>query len=65
MLARDLVNMPPNDLNPETFAAKIKELAEIGVDVEVLGEKQLAKLGMNCHARRRARLCPQKPSSVS
>ena len=47
MLARDLVNMPPNDLHPESFAAKIKELAEIGVEVEVLGEKQLAKLGMN------------------
>jgi leucyl aminopeptidase len=39
--------MPPNDLYPESFAAKIKELAEIGVEVEVLGEKQLAKLGMN------------------
>ncbi|WP_375209245.1 leucyl aminopeptidase [Hyphomonas jannaschiana] len=47
MLARDLVNMPPNDLNPETFAEKIKELGDIGVEVEILGEKQLAKLGMH------------------
>lgn len=45
-LARDLVNMPPNDLHPESFAEKVKELASIGLDVEVLGEKQMAKLGM-------------------
>lgn len=45
-LARDLVNMPPNDLNPETFAEKIKELSAIGLEVEVLGEKAMAKLGM-------------------
>lgn len=45
-LARDLVNMPPNDLHPESFAEKIKELADLGVEVEVLGEKQMAKLGM-------------------
>lgn len=47
MLARDLVNLPPNDLYPETFAAKIGELEKFGVDVEILGEKQMAKLGMN------------------
>jgi leucyl aminopeptidase len=47
MLARDLVNMPPNDLYPESFAAKIKDLAELGVEVEILGEKQMAKLGMH------------------
>ena len=45
-LARDLVNMPPNDLHPESFAEKIKELSALGVEVEVLGEKQMAKLGM-------------------
>ncbi len=45
-LARDLVNMPPNDLHPESFAAKIKELSALGLEVEVLGEKQMAKLGM-------------------
>lgn len=47
MLARDLVNMPPNDLHPESFAAKIKELESLGVEVEILGEKQMAKLGMH------------------
>ncbi|MEZ5954556.1 MAG: leucyl aminopeptidase [Hyphomonas sp.] len=46
MLARDLVNMPPNDLHPEAFAEKIKELSKLGVEVEILGEKQMAKLGM-------------------
>lgn len=46
-LARDLVNMPPNDLNPETFAEKLKDLGKIGVEVEILGEKALKKLGMN------------------
>lgn len=45
-LARDLVNLPPNDLHPESFAEKIKELSSLGVEVEVLGEKQMAKLGM-------------------
>ena len=46
-LARDLVNMPPNDLYPASFAEKCRELGQYGVQVEVLGEEQLAKLGMN------------------
>ena len=46
ILARDLVNMPPNDLHPASFAAKIQELESLGVEVEILGEKQMAKLGM-------------------
>lgn len=46
-IARDLVNMPPNDLYPATYADKIKELEAFGLEVEVLGEKDLAKLGMN------------------
>lgn len=45
--ARDLVNMPPNDLYPASYADKIKELEAHGVEVEILGEKELAKLGMN------------------
>lgn len=44
--ARDLVNMPPNDLYPATYAAKLKELEKYGLEVEILGEKELAKLGM-------------------
>ncbi len=46
-LARDLVNLPPNDLHPESFAEKLKELSALGLDVEILGEKQMAKLGMH------------------
>ena len=46
-LARDLVNMPPNDLYPGSYAEKIETLAEHGLEIEVLGEKELSKLGMN------------------
>ena len=43
---RDLVSEPPNVLYPESFAKEVKALAKLGVKVEVLGEKQMAKLGM-------------------
>ncbi|MDJ0920695.1 MAG: leucyl aminopeptidase [Henriciella sp.] len=46
-LARDLVNMAPNDLYPASYASLIEELAEEGLEVEILGEKELKKLGMN------------------
>ncbi len=46
-LARDLVNLPPNDLYPASYAKKIEELEEFGLEVEILGEKELKKLGMN------------------
>ncbi|MGB7205426.1 MAG: leucyl aminopeptidase [Anderseniella sp.] len=45
-LARDLVNEPANKLYPETFANEIKKLKNLGLTVEVLDEKQMAKLGM-------------------
>jgi leucyl aminopeptidase len=45
-LARDLVNEPPNVLGPEEFAAHAEALTRLGVEVEVLGEKQLKKIGM-------------------
>ncbi len=45
-LARDLVNMPPNDLYPETFADRIRELETDGIDVQILGEHEMRKLGM-------------------
>ncbi len=47
ILARDLVNLPPNVLGPVEFAEKAEELRKLGVEVEVLGEKELKKLGMN------------------
>lgn len=41
---RDLVNLPPNDLYPETFAAQASELATAqGLDVEVLDERALKR----------------------
>lgn len=46
-LSRELVSEPPNVLNPETYAEKISELKNLGLEVEILGEKQMQKLGMN------------------
>ena len=46
ILARDLVNLPPNALGPVEFAAKASALAELGVEVEILTEKEMGKLGM-------------------
>lgn len=43
---RDLVNTPPNDLYPETFAARAVEIAtEAGLEVEVLGPRELESGG--------------------
>ncbi|WP_375489329.1 leucyl aminopeptidase [uncultured Jatrophihabitans sp.] len=43
-LVRDLVNTPPNDLYPQTFAARAKELAdEAGLEIEVLDERALKR----------------------
>ena len=46
-LARDLVNEPPNILYPAEFAKRAKALTKLGLKVEVLGEAQMKKLGMN------------------
>ncbi|MFF2505282.1 leucyl aminopeptidase [Streptomyces sp. NPDC058067] len=44
--ARDLVNTPPNDLDPEAFAAVASAAAkEHGIKVQVLDEKALTKGG--------------------
>jgi leucyl aminopeptidase len=45
-LARDLVNEPPNVLTPEEFASRAEALSKLGVDIEVLDEKAMGKLGM-------------------
>ena len=45
-LARDLVSEPPNVIYPETLAEQAKGLAKLGVEVEVLGVKEMKKLGM-------------------
>jgi len=43
---RDLVNEPANVLTTTEFEARLKDLTELGVKVEVLDERALAKLGM-------------------
>ena len=45
--ARDLVNEPPNYLYPEAYASSVRKLlAPLGVEVKILDEKQMLKLGM-------------------
>ena len=46
LMARDLVNEPPNVLGPIAFADRAKGLKDLGVAVEVLTETQMKKLGM-------------------
>ena len=49
-LARDVMNEPPNRLYPDSYAKRIqKELKPLGVDVEILDEKQMAKLKFLSH----------------
>jgi leucyl aminopeptidase len=47
IFTRDLVSEPANVIYPETLAAEAKKLASLGVEVEVLDEKQMKTLGMN------------------
>lgn len=62
-LARDLVNEPANILHPESFASEIKRLSKLGLNIEVLDEKQMTKLGMGAllgvalGSPRKPRLC--------
>jgi len=44
--ARDLVSEPPNVLYPAEFARRAKSLESLGLQVEILGEAEMAKLGM-------------------
>jgi leucyl aminopeptidase len=46
-LARDLVSEPSNVKSPKWMAAQCRKLSKLGVKVEVLGEAQMRKLGMN------------------
>jgi len=45
-LTRDLVSEPANVIYPESLAAEAKHLGKLGVRVEILDEKQMAKFGM-------------------
>ena len=44
--ARDLVSEPPNVLYPVEFANRVKALESLGLEVEILGEAEMTKLGM-------------------
>ncbi|WGD48986.1 leucyl aminopeptidase [Bradyrhizobium sp. CB1650] len=46
IMARDLVNEPPNVLFPEEFARRAGQLRKLGVKIEVLDVKAMQKLGM-------------------
>ncbi len=50
VFARDLVNEVPNVLYPESYANILaKELKPLGVQVEILDEKKMQKLGFGAH----------------
>ncbi|WP_193175554.1 leucyl aminopeptidase [Oricola nitratireducens] len=46
MLARDLVNEPANILGPVEFASRAEALSALGVEIDILTEKEMKKLGM-------------------
>jgi len=44
---RDLVSEPANILYPESFTERLQDLSKLGVEVSVLDEDDMEKLGMN------------------
>ncbi len=46
LIARDLVNEPANVLGTEEFVERARALANLGVEIEVLGEPEMRALGM-------------------
>lgn len=49
-LARDLVNEPPNELYPESFAERARQIAKSkGLKATILDEKAMKAAGMNLH----------------
>jgi len=45
-LTRDLVSEPANIIYPESFVARAQALTAVGIRIEVLGEVEMAALGM-------------------
>ncbi len=43
---RDLVSEPPNVLYPAEYAQRVKRLESLGLEVEIVGEAEMMKLGM-------------------
>lgn len=49
-ISRDFSSEPGNILHPESYASRIREIfasEKIGVEIEILGPDEMAKLGMN------------------
>jgi leucyl aminopeptidase len=46
IFTRDLVSEPANILYPVEFARRVKALEELGLEIEILGEAEMAELGM-------------------
>jgi leucyl aminopeptidase len=46
VFTRDLVSEPANILYPAEFARRVKALEGLGLQIEILGEEEMAKLGM-------------------
>lgn len=46
-LTRHVVSEPPNVIYPETMADQARELASLGLKIEVLNEAKMQELGMN------------------
>lgn len=44
---KDLISEVPNMLYPESFAAQLKDLEALGIEVDILNEAEMAELGMN------------------
>jgi leucyl aminopeptidase len=47
VLAKNLASEPPNVIYPESFVERCMELKNLGVKIEVLGEKEMQELGMH------------------
>ncbi len=47
VMARDLVNEPPNVLFPEEFARRAAALRKAGIAIQILDEAAMKRLGMN------------------
>jgi leucyl aminopeptidase len=45
-LTRELVTEPANILYPESFVARCQRLKDLGIEITVLGQKEMAELGM-------------------
>lgn len=45
--ARNLVSEPPNKLFPSSYSERCKDLAKLGINIEIFDEVKLEKLGFN------------------